>query len=286
MKNKALTLALFSCVVCTAGFGQWTSQLSDNFDSYSFGDQPGGYWYNSSATTDTGANSLVTNQDGGTSSTNVTLPANNLGGGNALYFFDTSGGATRAAMNVSSTGSNFDVVRVSFDFSLPTIVSGTSTFGVITLTSADNTNFSSSSDRAVSISVKNDGQLVWSGGSHTLSNPSSAHSLSIVANGTDADYSYAALDGSGTSTISSYSFDLYVDDALIKTSIAFSTDSVELGRFGFTTFGGAQGDFMIDNLEMYSAAIPEASTMMLLALSLGVLPMALRYRARRKSRTN
>ncbi|WP_309398131.1 hypothetical protein [Cerasicoccus maritimus] len=262
MKNKALYLSLSSLSLATICQAQWAPLVSDNFDEYTFGDQAttntqGITWQNSNGATKITSNQLVTDETGGTNSSGAVLPANVAGTGNALYYFDNDGGVARNGINFSATDDTYDVARVDFDFSFVDVDAGNSAgFGNVSINNPNNTATGSSTNRAVTVNLHYNGRVSWAGGGIDLTNPNGSHSMSIVANGGDSSYSYSALDGSGTVTLASKSFDVYIDGDLLGTSVGFDTD-LPLGRFGFTSFSTPTGaEFMIDNLETF-AAVPE-----------------------------
>ncbi len=282
MHKKTLILALSSLTLAALSQAQWTPLASDDFESYTFGQQPGGDWYKLGNNSSSGANELITDQTGGTASdSGIVLPPNTAGSGKGLYFYDNSNSSTsRAGLNFGDASQNYDVGYVSFNFSFVTVdTESTGSFGVIVLTSADNTTFGSPSNQTLAINLKYNGSLTWSGGSKTLTDPTDAHSMEIVANGGDSAFTYTALDGSGETSVASKTFDLYIDDTLVGASIGFTTPSLELGRFGVNTFSTATGaDFLIDNLETYtSVPEPSESAALLAALAL-LLSLAVRRR--------
>ncbi|MGE9292151.1 MAG: hypothetical protein ACQKBW_00940, partial [Puniceicoccales bacterium] len=187
MDKKTLLLSLSTIALSALCQAQWTDLVSDDFNSYSFGDQPGGNWYNTNGPSNTGGNDNVTNEEGGTNPYGVTLPASVFGSGNALYFYDLSNTQiARAGINFGDNSQSYDIVRASFDFSFAQLTSGTSNFGTICFTSADTDAFSGGTTHSVHISLFNDGKLGWTGGNLSVSDPTGAHTMDIVANGTDS----------------------------------------------------------------------------------------------------
>lgn len=261
IKTTCSTLILFLSGA-TACLAQWTQVGSEDFESYSFGDPLSGDWHKVNNSTNTTVNQFITDETGGTNTAGKTLPANVAGSGKALYYFDdSSSGTARAGLNLNtSTNDNYAIAYVSVDFSFVNVdTTPSDSFGVIGLMAADNTTYGSPDSRAVSINIFTDGSMTWAGGSTSVSNPTGSHNLAIVANGSGSSYSYSALDGSGTISLASKTFDIYLDDTLVGASVAFTTDTIELGRFGITTFSSDTNvDFMIDNLNSFSA-IPENS---------------------------
>ncbi|WP_309386468.1 hypothetical protein [Cerasicoccus frondis] len=262
MNNKALYLSLSTLSLATLCQAQWAPLVSDNFDEYDFGDQPGTNtqgitWQNSNGASKTTSNQLVTDETGGVTGTGVTLPANSAGTGNALYYFDGDSGVSRNGINFSATDETYEVARVDFDFSFVAVDSLNSAgFGNVSINNPNNSATGSDTNRAVTINLHYNGRVSWSGGGIDLTDPTGSHSMSIVANGGDSSYSYDALDGSGSISLASKSFDVYIDGDLFGTSVAFDTD-LPLGRFGFTSFSTPTGaEFMIDNLETFTA-VPE-----------------------------
>lgn len=261
MNTKALLLIVSSISLASLSHAQWSELNSETFDSYSAGSQPAGDWYNSNATTTGGANGIVTDQDGvasGDSSNGVIQPASVFTGqGNALSFIDSTTANVRAGLDAGDQ--NYDILRYSLDFSFVSVTTDTSNFGNIVFTSAGNTAFNAGTDQALAIGLKNNGSLTWAGGGSTaVSNPTGVHTMDIVANGTDSDFSYSSLETGGTTTLSGKTFDLYVDGLQVATSVAFTTSSVELGRWGLATFGSSTGQFMVDDLTSYTS-VPEPS---------------------------
>ncbi|WP_269525455.1 hypothetical protein [Coraliomargarita parva] len=260
MHQKIFLLALSSLTLANLAQAQWSPLASDDFESYTFGEQPGGNWYKLGNNASSAANELITNQTGGTATeSGVTLPTNSAGSGNGLYFFDNSAtSVSRAAINFGDSSQNYDVAYVSFDFSFATVDAGnTSSYGVIVLTSADTTALGSTSNQALAINLRYDGSLSWSGGSTSLVNPTASHTLEIVANGGDTNFSYAALDNSGDTLLSSNTYDLYLDGVRVDSAISFVTDTVALGRLCLNTYtSAASTGFIMDNLETYTA-VPE-----------------------------
>ncbi|QYY36771.1 hypothetical protein [Ruficoccus sp. ZRK36] len=285
MTPKTLVFALASLTAASFAQAQWTSLASDNFESYTFGEQPGGNWYKLGSNASSGANELITDASGGTASASgIVLPA--TGTDKALYFYDNATPSTsRAGLNLDTSGSsNYDVVRVSLDFNFATVdLENTGSFGIICLTSAGNTSFGGPLNQAMSITLRYDGTLAWSGGSLAIAD-TNWHSMEIVANETDSSFSYDALDSSGQTSIDANSFDLYVDGARVGSSIALiqqDDDSyIELGRFGVNTYSTAVGaDFMIDNLETFTAPIPEPAES---AAMLGAVALLVGFLLRRR----
>ena len=264
------------------GYGQWTSIGGDDFDSYTFGSQPGGNWDNTNMSTQNTANQWITDESGGTNE-GISVPGNTAGSGNALYYFDEDASqVSKAALDLGGSGENYDIVRVSFDFSFPS-TDGTGAFGVIALTNSGNDAIGSAANRAISINMKRDGSLSWSGGASATYSAGTSHNLSIIANGSDTTFDYDALDGSGSTTLASKAFDVYIDDTLIDSSVSFTTDTIDLGRFGITTYTGTVGaEIIIDNLDFSTpSAIPEPSAS---SLWIGLSALLILVPASRRSR--
>ncbi|QYY36769.1 hypothetical protein [Ruficoccus sp. ZRK36] len=264
MTPRTLVLALASLTAASFVQAQWTDLVSDDFESYTFGEQPTGNWYRLGNNASSGSNELITDTDGGiASASGLDLPGSGAGHGNALYFYDNNTkGSARAGLNLDPTGSsNYDIVRMSVDFKFDAIGSTSTGFGFIGLVPADFTAFGGAKSTALAINLRYDASLSWSGGSIDL-NDTNWHSLEVVANRTDGSFSYTALDGSGSTSIDANSYDLYVDGARVGSSVAMvvqDDDSIlEMGRFGINTYSGSEGvEFTIDNLKTYTAPVPE-----------------------------
>ncbi|QYY36770.1 hypothetical protein [Ruficoccus sp. ZRK36] len=263
MTPKTLVFALASLTTASFAQAQWTDLVSDDFESYTFGEQPTGNWYRLGNNFSTSSNELITDTDGGIApDSGLDLPGTGAGHGKALYFYDYGGGSARAGLNLDPTGSsNYDIVRMSVDFKFDTIGTSSAGFGFIGLVPADYVTFGGADSTALSINLKYNASLSWSGGSLSL-NDTNWHSMEIVANRTDGSFSYDALDGSGTVSIDANSYDLYVDGARVGSSVAMIVQDdesiLEMGRFGLNTYSGSTGvEFTIDNLKSYTAPVPE-----------------------------
>ncbi len=258
----------YSTLLLTLGaltsYGQWTQFGGDDFESYTFGNQPGGDWQNTNGNTSTGANQWITDGTGG-ENLGITLPANSAGSGNGLYYFDDDATkVARAGLDFNDSGDSFEIIRVDFDFAFNTVTNSAGGFGVMGITDAGNTSYGSPTNRTLSVNLQNDGSISWSGGNSGVLSLSTSYSLSIIANGSDSSFSYDALDGSGSRSVSSNTFDLYLDDTLIGESVGFTTPTLDMGRFGITTFSGnTDANFLVDNFEFFTP-IPEPSSSSLL----------------------
>ncbi|MGE9291363.1 MAG: hypothetical protein ACQKBT_10265 [Puniceicoccales bacterium] len=278
----------YSVLLLTLGtltaHAQWTLISEDDFESYTFGNQPGGNWQNTNNnTTSTTANQWVTDATGG-DHLGVTLPENYAGSGNGLYYFDDDATkVARAGLNLNSNGDSFEIVMVSFDFAFNTVTGASGGFGVMGLTDAGNTSYGSPSNRTLSINLQNNGSLSWSGGTSGALDLQTAYNLSIVANGSDTSFSYDALDGSGERSVDSKTFDIYLDDVLLDSSVSFTTPTLDMGRFGITTFSGnTDANFLVDNMEFFTAIPEPSSSSMIIGLSAALALFPATRRARRR----
>ncbi|MGE9291362.1 MAG: hypothetical protein ACQKBT_10260 [Puniceicoccales bacterium] len=255
MTQKECCILFLTLASATSGYSQWTQASSEDFEDYAFGESlEGTNWYKINRAGDPAKNQIITDETGGMNSDGIQLPPNHAGSGNGLFFFDQSEeGLARAGVNLSETAENFDIVYLSFDFAFGSVnPESTQVFGVLGLTEAENTSFGSPQNRATSVNLKKNGILTWSGGQAAVTAPTASHNLAMVANGSNAPFSYEALDGSGPAQLAPATFDLYLDQTRVGTSVPFTTDSIALGRFGITTYSSSRDtSFIIDNLNTF-----------------------------------
>ncbi len=186
---------------------------------------------------------------------------------------DTSGSLWVTASNQFADGGS-SVVTVDFDFHVPTGADDSPRvrLGIDDPIASNNNRvpgqirFGQGGDGAIS-------------GVEDVYTPDTTHGIRIVYNHSSADVAYADR------TVFSSSYDVWIDGAYSFSSnpnldvlnVPLDTQLTSIGFGGFT---GDEGEMFIDNMVVYSGAIPEPSTYALFG-GLAVLGVALIRRRRR-----